>query len=103
MDMVGGALGLTDVSQNVTPTVNINSMDLTPLTAPKLVRCVVDTHLHLPDMFELTFEDTENSIISDLMARIGSLVEVYGGKSGDTSATCLIKGEITSIEGEYVG
>ena len=54
-------------------------------------------------MFELTFEDTDNSVIEQLMVRIGSLVEVYGGVSGIPQAECLIKGEVTSIEGEYHG
>src|SRR6478736_2807665 len=92
-----------DVSGNVSPTVSINSIELLPTTAAKLVRTVVDTRVHLPDMFELTFEDTENSIVGDLMVRIGSLVEVYGGASDSSSAPCLIKGEVTSIEGEYQG
>ncbi|MGZ4806325.1 MAG: phage baseplate assembly protein V, partial [Ilumatobacteraceae bacterium] len=35
--------------------------------------------------------------------KIGSLVEVYGGASGSSKAECLIKGEVTSIEGEYNG
>ena len=94
---------LTDLSASIVPTVSINSIDLLPTVAPKLKRTVVDTRLHLPDMFELTFEDSDNSVVSDLMVRIGSLVEVYGGSSGSPKADCLIKGEVTSIEGEYQG
>ncbi len=94
---------LTDLSATVTPTVSVNSIDLLPTVQPKLRRTVVDTRLHLPDMFELTFEDTDNSVVDELMVRIGSLVEVYGGSSGTPSAECLIKGEVTSIEGEYHG
>jgi phage protein D len=94
---------LTDLSANVTPTVSINSIDLLPTVAPKLVCTVVDTRLHLPDMFELTFEDSDNSVVGDTMVRIGSLVEVYGGAAGSPSAPCLIKGEVTSIEGDYHG
>ncbi|MEP7111667.1 MAG: phage baseplate assembly protein V [Ilumatobacteraceae bacterium] len=94
---------LTDLSASVVPTVSINSIDLLPTVAPKLKRTVVDTRLHLPDMFELTFEDSDNSVIEELMVRIGSLVEVYGGESGTPQAECLIKGEVTSIEGEYHG
>ncbi len=95
--------GLTDVSATVAPTVSVNSIDLLPTVKPKLKRTVVDTRLHLPDMFELTFEDSDNSVISDLHVKIGSLVEVYGGASGSSKAECLIKGEVTSIEGEYSG
>ena len=98
-----GLDALTDLSTTVTPTVSINSMDLLPTVQPKLKRTVVDTRLHLPDMFELTFEDSDNSVIEQLMVRIGSLVEIYGGESGSPHAECLIKGEITSIEGEYHG
>ena len=94
---------LTDLSASIVPTVSVNSIDLLPTVAPKLKRTVVDTRLHLPDMFELTFEDSDNSVVSDLMVRIGSLVEVYGGSSGSPKAECLIKGEVTSIEGEYQG
>ena len=94
---------LTDLSASIVPTVSVNSIDLLPTIAPKLKRTVVDTRLHLPDMFELTFEDSDNSVIEQLMVRIGSLVEVYGGSSGSPKADCLIKGEVTSIEGEYHG
>ncbi len=94
---------LTDLSATVVPTVSINSIDLLPTVAPKLKRTVVDTRLHLPDMFELTFEDSDNSVIEQTMVRIGSLVEIYGGASGTPKADCLIKGEVTSIEGEYHG
>ena len=48
---------LTDLSATVTPTVSVNSIDLLPTVQPKLRRTVVDTRLHLPDMFELTFEE----------------------------------------------
>ena len=94
---------LTDLSATVVPTVSINSIDLLPTIQPKLKRTVVDTRLHLPDMFELTFEDSDNSVIEQTMVRIGSLVEIYGGASGTPQAECLIKGEVTSIEGEYSG
>ena len=94
---------LTDLSATVVPTVSVNSIDLLPTVQPKLKRTIVDTRLHLPDMFELMFEDSDNSVISELMVRIGSLVEIYGGSSGTPKAECLIKGEVTSIEGEYNG
>src|SRR5262245_41866630 len=54
-------------------------------------------------MFELTFEDSDNAVVDELMVRIGSLVEVYGGASGTPTAECLIKGEVTSIEAAYQG
>src|SRR6185369_11148264 len=95
--------GVADLSATVTPTISINSIDLLPTVQPKLKRTVVDTRLHLPDMFELTFEDSNNTVIEELKVRIGSLVEVYGGASGTPQAECLIKGEVTSIEASYSG
>ena len=92
-----------DRSDHITPTVNINSSDLSSTQMEKLVRATVTTHLHLPDMFELVFEDTENSIIGDTSAQVGSLVEIFAGASGSSSAKSLIKAELTSIEGEYEG
>lgn len=92
-----------DMSSTVSPTVTINSIPVPDPLKSRLVRTVVDTRLHLPDMFELTFEDTANDLITLMMVRIGSLVEVSGGASGSQSAECLIKGEVTSIEGDYHG
>jgi phage protein D len=100
---LAAAAGLTDLSATVTPTVSVNGTDLTKALESKLRCTVVDTRLHLPDMFELTFEDSDNSVIADTKVHIGSLVEVHGGASGSSSAECLIKGEVTSIEGEYAG
>ena len=55
-------------------------------------------------MFELTFEDTDNSVIEQLMVsdrkpRRG----VRRRPRVPPKADCLIKGEVTSIEGEYHG
>lgn len=73
-------------------------MPLSPLVEPKLVRVVVDTHLHLPDMFELTFLDEDGNVLSDANIQIGTAVTVSGGSSDSSSASELIEGEVTSIE-----
>ncbi|HEX4722134.1 MAG TPA: phage baseplate assembly protein V [Pseudonocardiaceae bacterium] len=73
-------------------------MPLSPLVEPKLVRVVVDTHLHLPDMFELTFLDEDGNVLSDAGIQIGTAVQVSGGASGSSSASELVEGEVTSIE-----
>jgi phage protein D len=89
-----------DLSAHVTPTITINSTELSDTQKGKLVRTVVTTHLHLPDMFEIKIEDSDNTV-ADLNVKIGSLVEVWAGAASDTSAKCLIKGEVTAIEGDY--
>lgn len=63
-----------------------------------LLRTVVDTHLHLPDMFELTFVDEAGTLTHDAGIEIGSVVEIKAGKETDTGTTSLIVGEVTAIE-----
>ncbi|HSV65923.1 MAG TPA: phage baseplate assembly protein V [Mycobacteriales bacterium] len=72
---------------------------LLPTVDHKLMRVVVDTHLHLPDMFELTFLDEDGKVLGDAGISIGTKLSVYGAKPGSsTSPDKLIAGEVTSIE-----
>lgn len=64
----------------------------------RVVRVVVDTHLHLPDMFEITILDEDGSALSDAGLAIGTQVKISGAAAADTSPTTLVKGEVTSIE-----
>ncbi len=41
-------------------------------------RVVVDTHVHLPDMFEITFLD-EGGVLANNMIDIGTSVKIWGG------------------------
>lgn len=63
-----------------------------------LQRTVVDTHLHLPDMFEITFFDDDGTIVSKSGLEIGQTVEISAPRPGQTSGESLIVGEVTSIE-----
>lgn len=72
-------------------------MPLSSDAESSLVRTVVDTHLHMPDMFELTFLD-EGSLAADAGFEIGATVEILAPKPSDGSTTSLIIGEVTSIE-----
>jgi len=73
------------------------TLPVRPDVLPKLERVVVDTHLHLPDMFELTFFDESGTVLDDAGMAIGKTVEIAGAAPGGSSTT-LITGEITSIE-----
>jgi phage protein D len=73
-------------------------MPLSTTVEGRILRVVVDTHLHLPDMFEITILDEDGDSLSTAGLDIGTEVEVSGAKAGDTSPTTLIKGEVTSIE-----
>ncbi|GAB1644645.1 phage baseplate assembly protein V [Krasilnikovia sp. MM14-A1259] len=78
--------------------VGMAKLPLSPAAERYLVRAVVDTHLHLPDMFELTFFDEAGDLIDVAGLSIGTAVEVHGGASDSTQAKKLIAGEVTSIE-----
>jgi phage protein D len=88
----------------VRPSVLIGAGDGTPVSGTakaRLVRTVVDTHLHLPGMFALTFRDTTGAALADAGLSIGTPVQVWAGALTDRSARRLITGEVTAIEGRY--
>ena len=96
-----GMLTGSDVG-NVVPGIKVGKLvglPLNPLIIPKVVRVVVDTHVLLPDMFEITFNDDDGTVVTDANLTIGQGIEILGGESGAKGpGTSLIKGEITSIE-----
>jgi hypothetical protein len=102
MAMLG--LGGVDRPGIILPGVRVSASDLVPclpmsvMATAKLTRTVVDTHLHLPDMFELHFLDDDGDILDTARLSIGSAVEIYGTKADSSSSTLLIKGEVTAIE-----
>jgi len=75
---------------------------LLPMVEEAIRRVVVDTHVHLPDMFEVTFFD-EGGILANSMIDIGTSVKIWGGAVGSTDAPCLIDGEVTAIEADIHG
>lgn len=74
---------------------------LPPAAQRRLVRAVVETSLHLPGMFELTFQDTTGGALQEAGLRIGAAVQIKGGPPGGADDTRLIVGEVTAIEGVY--
>lgn len=75
--------------------------DLSDQAADSLVRTVVDTHLHLPGMFVLTFRDIAGTALTGAGLAIGTCVQVWAGAASDQSTKQLIIGEVTAIEGRY--
>jgi phage protein D len=93
----------TDVgSSTVWPTVLVGSggTALPAIAENCLSRTEVDTHLLLPGMFALTFEDLTGAALDKAGLDIGVQVRV---QSGSDSSSSLITGEITAIEGYYRG
>jgi phage protein D len=66
-----------------------------------LEQVVVDDHLHLPDMFLLSFRDANRDVVDRLHAKIGSRVRVSCPEPGKTAPNLLIDGEVTALEAEY--
>src|SRR3954471_14678770 len=74
-------------------------VDLLPTVALNIRRVVVDTHAHLPDMFEITFLD-EGGVLDSNKTDIGTYVKLFGGADFSGDAVALIEGEVTAIEAD---
>lgn len=68
-----------------------------------LIELVVDTSVHLPDMFTIHIHDPNLTWVDSSLFKIGAAVEISGKAAGENSSTTLItEGEITSIEPEML-
>jgi phage protein D len=83
------------------PTIQVGTgqAPLTEAAAGLLVRTVVDTDLHLPGMFELTFADVTGDLLQRSGFELGTPVRVLGHALGERTDELLVAGEVTSIEG----
>ena len=93
-----GDYGFGEPQVRATVAVGLAALPLDASVESQIQRVVVDTHLHLPDMFEITIMDEDGSALSTAGIAIGTAVKISGAESGSTSATTLIEGEVTSIE-----
>ena len=79
------------------------SVDGSPLSAditPALVRVLVHTHVHLPGMFVLHFQDTRHDVLSRAGIKFGSKLTVAATADGDGTLLPLVAGEVTALEQE---
>jgi len=82
--------------------VEVDGQPLGGAAETALVRIVVDDHLHLPDTFELTFQETADMKVADAAhLRVGSAVKISTSALGDGTTSLLISGEVTALEGVY--
>ncbi len=79
----------------------LGQMPLNPMAAEMVIRVVVDQHLHLPDMFEITFVDESGTVCRDGLIDIATEIWVWGSAEDGTVRMPLICGEVTAIEGVY--
>ncbi|MEZ0092239.1 VgrG-related protein [Streptacidiphilus sp. EB129] len=92
-----------DLGATVWPTVLVGpgaGRELSGVAARCLVRAEVDTHLLLPAMFALAFEDLTGAALDEAGLDIGARVQVLA-RSGPGGR--LIVGEVTAVEGHYQG
>lgn len=64
-------------------------------------RVVVDSHVNLPDMFEITFLESAGHTLELTGIEIGSLVTIVAPRSDGTDVEPILVGEVTSIEGVF--
>jgi phage protein D len=69
--------------------------------ADLVTRLVAETHLHLPGMFEIAFNDVDGDVITQAGLSIGTPVQILGPGGDDGTPQLLISGEVTSIEGIF--
>jgi len=86
------------------PRITIDGSPLADDLLPQLITVLVDTQLHLPDMFVLEFLDDERDLLRKAGFDFGSKIEISAtaadGDSGGASAGTLILAEVTGLEQE---
>lgn len=86
------------------PSVRVGPGLGTPLGDPvvkRLRRVVVESHLHLPGMFELAFIGVTGQDMLAAGVELGARLSVAVWTTDPENAVTLIRGEITAMEGSY--
>ena len=68
-----------------------------------LTSAIVDSNLHQPDMFVLSFRDPDRSVLSKTGAKIGSKIKVSAFSDVTPSGDLLLTGDVTALEVEHDG
>ena len=91
-----------DAQAGIKPKVEVGGSPLSDGLAQLLELVVVDDHLHLPDMFMLSFRDSGHDVAKQANLQIGTKVKIsVPSPEGGSGATLLIDGEVTALEAEY--
>ena len=88
----------------ILPTVLIGPGTGTPLGEAAwdgLRRVTVESHLHLPGMFELTFVGVADADIGAAGVVVGARVSIGVSTTDPENAVTLISGEVTAMEGSF--
>ncbi len=82
-------------------TIEVDGAELPAPLVSLVAEVVVDDHLYLPDMFQVTLSDPDGLALGQSHVRIGSRFRVSAQSPSDTAPVLLIGGEVTSLEAEY--
>ncbi len=85
----------------VKPRIEVDGSPLAQEVEVLLEQVVVDDHLHLPDMFVLSFRDAAGQALQQARLRIGSKVRISAPGTASSGSEVLIEGEVTALEAEY--
>jgi uncharacterized protein involved in type VI secretion and phage assembly len=94
---------MSDTTSVSWPDVEIDGTAVPDAIKPNLAAILVDQHLHLPDLFVLTFDDPAQEVITQTGVKVGSTVRIKAHGIGYDDPELLITGEVTALEGDYVG
>src|SRR6185437_5963365 len=86
------------------PQISIGPGIGTPLSddlCERFSRAVVETHLHLPGMFELSFVGVSDEDLQQAGIILGARVSIAASATDPAPEVTLISGEITAMEGNF--
>ena len=92
---------MTDEYVGVRPKVEVGGTALPTDLEVLLEQVVVDDHLHLPDMFLLSFRDVARDVLKRGRFEVGTPVKITVPAPGAGQGDVLIDGEVTALEAEY--
>lgn len=90
---------MADTNWSASLIIQVDGAPLDPLVSDLLLRAVVDTSVHLPDMFELTFRDPNRDVV-ELGAFIPASEIIISVDAEDLPIPIII-GEINAFELEF--
>jgi phage protein D len=90
-----------DALAGIKPRIEVEGQALVPDVDVLLEQVLVDDHLHLPDMFLLSFRDVSHDVAKKAQLHIGSKVRISVPSPAGGGMEVLIEGEVTAMEAEY--
>lgn len=89
-----------DTSWTASVIIEIDGVPLDPIVNDLLLRAVIDTSVHLPDMFELTFRDPARNVVELGLFLPGTQI-ILSVDAGEELPIPIMTGEINAWELEY--